>query len=167
VRIVIGADHGGYELKQQIAEFLIAQGHQVQDLGTHSPESVDYPDFAALLARAVVAEGFERGILVCGTGIGMSIAANKVRGARAAVCTDCYMAHLAREHNRFSAWEDACSALAWRWTSCRSSSVANSPVAATRGALTRSANWRKRSEVVRDGAIILGLFLILRPVVLP
>jgi len=99
VRIVISADHGGYELKQQIIEFLIAQGHQVQDLGTHGPESVDYPDLAAPLARAVAAGEFERGILICGTGIGMSIAANKVPGARAALCTDCYMAHLAREHN--------------------------------------------------------------------
>ncbi|HEY66735.1 MAG TPA: ribose 5-phosphate isomerase B [Thermoflexia bacterium] len=99
MRIAIGADHGGYELKQQIADFLIAQGHQVQDFGTHSPESVDYPDFAAPLARAVVAGEFERGILICGTGIGMSIAANKVRGARAALCTDCYMAHMSRQDN--------------------------------------------------------------------
>ena len=99
MRIVIGADHTGYELKQQIARYLLAQGHQVQDLGTHGPKRVDYPDFAVLVARAVVAGEAERGILICGTGIGMSIAANKVRGARAAVCTDCYMARMAREHN--------------------------------------------------------------------
>ena len=99
MRIVIGADHAGYELKQQIARYLLAQGHQVQDLGTHGLKRVDYPDFAVLVARAVVAGEAERGILICGTGIGMSIAANKVRGARAAVCTDCYMARMAREHN--------------------------------------------------------------------
>ena len=99
MRIVIGADHAGFELKQQIARYLLAQGHQVQDLGTHSPQSVDYPDYAVRVARAVVAGEAERGILICGTGIGMSIAANKVRGARAAVCTDCYMARMARQHN--------------------------------------------------------------------
>lgn len=99
MRIAVGADQGGYELKQRIAEFLIAQGHQVQDFGTHDLESVDYPDIAALVARAVAAEEFERGILICGTGIGMSIAANKVRGVRAAVCTDCYMARMSRHDN--------------------------------------------------------------------
>ena len=99
MRIVIGADHAGYELKQHIVEYLAAQGHQVQDLGTHGPELVDYPDYAVRVARAVVAGEAEWGILICGTGIGMSIAANKVRGARAAVCTDCYMARMAREHN--------------------------------------------------------------------
>jgi len=99
MRIAIASDHAGYELKQQIARYLLAQGHQVQDLGTHGPQSVDYPDYAVRAARAVVAGEAERGILICGTGIGMSIAANKVRGARAAVCTDCYMARMARQHN--------------------------------------------------------------------
>ncbi len=99
MRIAIGADHGGYELKQQIAEFLVAQGHQVQDFGTHNPKTVDYPDFAAPLARAVAAGEFECGILICGTGIGMSITANKVHGVRAAVCTDCYMARMSRQDN--------------------------------------------------------------------
>lgn len=99
MRIAIGADHAGYELKQHIVEYLIAQGHQVQDLGTHGPEQVDYPDFAALVARAVAAGEVERGILICGTGIGMSISANKVRGVRAALCTDCYMARMARQDN--------------------------------------------------------------------
>ncbi|MFQ6100406.1 MAG: ribose 5-phosphate isomerase B [Anaerolineae bacterium] len=98
--IAIGADQGGYELKQHIAEFLIAQGHQVQDFGTHGPESVDYPDIAAPLARAVAAGEFERGILICGTGIGMSVAANKIRGVRAAICTNCYMAHMSRQDNK-------------------------------------------------------------------
>lgn len=99
MRIAIGADHAGYELKQHIAEYLIAQGHQVQDYGVHSAEPADYPDIAVLVARAIVAREAERGILVCGSGIGMSLAANKVPGIRAAVCTDCYMARVAREHN--------------------------------------------------------------------
>jgi len=99
MRIAIGADHGGYELKQQIAEFLIAQGYEINDLGTHSLESVDYPDFAELVARAVARDEAERGIVICGTGIGVSMSANKVRGIRAALCTDCYMARMAREHN--------------------------------------------------------------------
>ena len=99
MRIAIGADHGGYELKQQIAESLLAQGHQVQDFGTYSPKAVDYPDFAAPLARAVAAGEFERGILICGTGIGMSIAANKIHNARAAACTNCYTARMSRQDN--------------------------------------------------------------------
>ena len=99
MRIAIGADHGGYELKQQVAEFLIAQGYEVNDLGTHSLESVDYPDFAELVAHAVARGEAERGIVICGTGIGVSMSANKIRGIRAALCTDCYMARMAREHN--------------------------------------------------------------------
>ena len=99
MRVAIGADQGGYELKQRVAEFLIAQGYAVSDLGVHRLESVDYPDIAALVARAVAAGEAERGILICGTGIGVSLAANKVDGVRAALCTDCYMARMAREHN--------------------------------------------------------------------
>ena len=99
MRIAIGADQGGYELKQPIAEYLIVEGHEVSDLGIHRLESVDYPDIAALVARAVAAGEAERGIIICGTGIGVSLAANKVRGIRAALCTDCYMARMAREHN--------------------------------------------------------------------
>jgi len=99
MRIAIGADQGGYELKQSIVEFLIAQGHQAQDFGAYSPDSVDYPDIAAPVARAVASGDFERGILICGTGIGMSLSANKVRAVRAAVCTDCYMARMSRQDN--------------------------------------------------------------------
>jgi len=99
MHIAIGADHGGYNLKQHIAEFLIAQGHRVEDLGTHRQESVDYPDIAAQVARAVAAREAERGIIVCGTGIGVSMAANKIRTIRAALCTNRYMARMAREHN--------------------------------------------------------------------
>ncbi len=99
MRVAIGADQGGYELKQHVVEFLVAQGHQVEDMGTYSPESVDYPDIAAPLARAVAAGEFERGILICGTGIGMSMAANKIHGVRAAVCVNSYMARMARQDN--------------------------------------------------------------------
>jgi len=99
MHIAIGADQGGYELKQPIVEYLITQGHQVQDFGAHSAESVDYPDIAAPLARAVAAGEFERGILICGTGIGMSMAANKIHGVRAAVCVNSYMARMARQDN--------------------------------------------------------------------
>ena len=99
MRIAVGADHGGFKLKQHVVEFLTDQGHQVRDLGTHSLEPVDYPDMAAQVADAVASGEAERGVIVCGTGIGVSMAANKVRGVRAALCTDCYMARMAREHN--------------------------------------------------------------------
>ncbi|NLE43402.1 MAG: ribose 5-phosphate isomerase B [Chloroflexi bacterium] len=99
MRIAIAADHGGLELKKALVEHLLAGDHQVQDFGTHSTDSVDYPDFAASVARAVASGSCERGILICGTGIGMSLAANKIPGIRAALCTDCYMARMARQHN--------------------------------------------------------------------
>jgi len=99
MHVVIGADQGGYDLKRHVAEYLIAQGYQVEDVGTYSLESVDYPDIAAPLARAVATGEFERGILICGTGIGMSMAANKIHGVRAAVCVNSYMARMARQDN--------------------------------------------------------------------
>jgi len=99
MKIAIGADHGGYRLKACIIEHLREQGHQVQDFGTDGPGSVDYPDFARPVAKAVSAGEFERGILVCGTGIGVSIAANKVRGTRAALCGEAYSARMSRAHN--------------------------------------------------------------------
>jgi ribose 5-phosphate isomerase B len=99
MHIAIGSDHGGYELKQQILEFLNAQNYQVTDLGIYKLESVDYPDIAELVARTVAAGDADLGIALCGTGIGVSMAANKVPGIRAALCTDCYMARMAREHN--------------------------------------------------------------------
>lgn len=98
-RIAIGSDHAGYGLKQHLAEHLRSQGHEVHDLGTHSEESVDYPDFGAAVARAVVAGQDDYGVCVCGTGIGIGIAANKVRGARAAVVHDATSARMARQHN--------------------------------------------------------------------
>lgn len=98
-RIAIGADHAGRSLKEEIVAFLRETGYPVEDMGTHGDESVDYPDYALKVARAVATGAADLGILICGTGIGMSIAANKVRGIRAAVATDCYMARMAREHN--------------------------------------------------------------------
>lgn len=99
MRIVVGADHGGYRLKEEIARFLADGGYEVEDVGTYDETSTDYPDYAVRVARAVVEGRADLGILVCGTGIGMSIAANKVKGVRAALATDGYMARMAREHN--------------------------------------------------------------------
>ncbi len=98
-RIVIGSDHAGYELKLKIIEHLEDQGIAVTDVGTYSAESCDYPVFADALCKRIQLGDFERGILVCGTGIGMSIAANKHSGIRAACCSDTYSARLTREHN--------------------------------------------------------------------
>ncbi len=100
MRIIIGADHGGFRLKEAVKRHLLALGHEMHDVGTHDGEtSVDYPDYALPVARAVVKGEYDYGIVICGTGIGISIAANKVRGARAALCTDPYMARMARAHN--------------------------------------------------------------------
>ena len=99
MRIAVGSDHAGYQLKQQLADHLRDAGHDVEDLGTHSEESVDYPDFGAQVARAVVNGKADYGLCVCGTGIGIGIAANKVRGARAAIVHDATSARMARQHN--------------------------------------------------------------------
>jgi ribose 5-phosphate isomerase B len=98
-RVAVGSDHAGYQLKQQLADHLRAAGHEVEDLGTHSEESVDYPEYGALVARAVVNGDADYGVCVCGTGIGIGIAANKVKGARAAVVHDATSARMARQHN--------------------------------------------------------------------
>ena len=99
MRVAVGADQGGYILKDPIIEFLNEQGYEVLDLGIYRLESVDYPDYGEKVARAVATGQAERGIVICGTGIGVSLAANRVTGIRAALCTDCYMARMAREHN--------------------------------------------------------------------
>lgn len=100
MRIAIGADHAGFEIKEHVAKILKELGHEVDDKGTSSAStSVDYPDFASEVARAVASGSVERGILMCGTGIGMSITANKIHGVRAALCHDHYTARLSREHN--------------------------------------------------------------------
>lgn len=95
----IGSDHGGYELKQVVMAHLKERGVEFRDYGTFSTDSCDYPDYGEAVARAVASGECERGIVVCGTGIGISIAANKVYGIRCALCGDCYSAEKSREHN--------------------------------------------------------------------
>jgi len=99
MKIVIGSDHAGFHLKTELAAFLEGSGHQVEDIGSFTPEAVDFPDIARDLCAAVKSGANERGILVCGTGVGASIAANKVRGIRAAVGHDIHSAHQAVEHD--------------------------------------------------------------------
>ena len=99
MRIALGADHAGVDLKDLLARIITEAGHEVADLGTHGSESVDYPDFAAAVAKAVSGGEAELGVLVCGTGIGVAIAANKVPGVRAATCNDLFTARMARAHN--------------------------------------------------------------------
>lgn len=99
MRVAVGADHAGYELKDRLAHWLRDAGHEVDDVGTHSAKSVDYPDPAATVARRVAAGDAERGVLVCGTGLGMTMTANRVAGVRAATCNDLYCARMARAHN--------------------------------------------------------------------
>ena len=99
MKISIASDHGGFALKQEIAEYLRQQGHEVLDCGCHSTESCDYPDFGAAAAKAVASGECERGVVICSTGIGISIAANKVPGIRCALCGDIYSAEMDRRHN--------------------------------------------------------------------
>lgn len=99
MRIAIGCDHKGKDLKQLVVEKVAQMGHQYQDFGCFGTNSVDYPDIAKMVAQAVASAEFERGILICNTGIGMSIAANKVKGIRAAQCFDVFSAQRARQHN--------------------------------------------------------------------
>ncbi len=99
MKIGIGSDHGGVNLKAYIKEHLREIGHEVIDYGTQAEVPADYPDVAEKLCRAYLSGEFDRGILVCGTGIGMSIAANKIDGIRAAHVTDCYSARMCRQHN--------------------------------------------------------------------
>ncbi len=99
MRLAAASDHAGFPLKNHLVAWLRARGHEVLDLGTHSAESADYPDFAHELARRIAAGEFERGLLVCGTGIGISIAANRHPGVRAARCLSEYDARMARAHN--------------------------------------------------------------------
>ena len=97
--IALGSDHGGYELKQEIIKYLKENEIEYKDFGCYSTESCDYPVYAKDVAAAVAGGECEKGILICGTGIGISIAANKVKGIRAAVCTDCFTAEATRLHN--------------------------------------------------------------------
>lgn len=97
--IALGCDHGGYELMQEIIKYLEEHGYEYKNYGTYSTDSVDYPVYGRTVGEAVAKGECDRGILVCGTGIGISIAANKVPGVRAALCTDCFMAEATRQHN--------------------------------------------------------------------
>lgn len=99
MKVALGADHGGYALKEYIKKVLAEDNIEFHDFGTYSEESVDYPDYARPVAEAVAAGDFDRGILICGTGIGMEIAANKVPGVRAALVHDVYSARATRQHN--------------------------------------------------------------------
>lgn len=97
--IALGSDHGGFALKQEIIKYLEENRIEYRDFGSYSENSCDYPEYAKKVANAVVSGGFEKGILICGTGIGVSIAANKVKGIRCALCHDCFSAKATREHN--------------------------------------------------------------------
>jgi len=99
MQLVIASDHGGLRLKNELVELLKKAGHAVEDIGTHTDASCDYPDFAHAVAKGILDKKYERGILVCGTGVGMSIAANRHAGIRAVVCSDTYTAKLSRDHN--------------------------------------------------------------------
>jgi ribose 5-phosphate isomerase B len=99
MKVAIGSDHGGYKLKSEIIEHLKAKGIEYKDFGAHSEESSDYADFGMAVAEEVAAKKYDCGILICGTGIGIGIAANKVPGIRAALCSDTFSAHACREHN--------------------------------------------------------------------
>jgi ribose 5-phosphate isomerase B len=99
MRIALGADHRGFALKEELRRWLAARGHAVVDFGPESEDRVDYPDYAFKVATAVARHRADRGILICSTGIGMSIAANKVRGVRAALADSTRLARLSREHN--------------------------------------------------------------------
>ncbi|MCI6153108.1 ribose 5-phosphate isomerase B [Fusobacterium perfoetens] len=99
MKIALGCDHGGYELKETVKKHLLEKGYKVLDLGCHSTESVNYPIYGKAVGEAVVKKEADYGIVICGTGIGISIAANKVKGVRAALCMNTTMARLTREHN--------------------------------------------------------------------
>lgn len=97
--IAIGSDHGGFELKQEIIKHLTKKGIDFEDFGCFSEASCDYTDYGKAVAEAVAAGEYEKGILICGTGIGISITANKIKGIRCALCSDCFSAEATREHN--------------------------------------------------------------------
>lgn len=99
MKIAVASDHAGFDLKQQLLQHIASLGHEVEDAGTCSTEPVDYPDFAEALARRVVGGTSERGVLICGSGVGASVAANKIPGIRAGICHDTYSAHQGVEHD--------------------------------------------------------------------
>lgn len=97
--IGIGSDHAGFDLKEEMKKFMEENGYEVRDFGTNNRESVDYPDFGRSVGEAVAAGEIDKGVVICGTGIGISISANKVKGVRAALCGDVFSARMSREHN--------------------------------------------------------------------
>ena len=99
MRVAVGSDHAGFELKADLRSFLVEQGHDVVDVGTDGTAPVDYPVYAEAVARAVLDGRAERGVLVCGSGVGAAVAANKIPGIRAGLCHDCYSAHQGVEHD--------------------------------------------------------------------
>lgn len=99
MKLAIGSDHAGLDLKKGLADYLTKSGHQVVDVGTYTTDSVDYPDYAEKVGGAVLSGEAERGILICGSGVGASVAANKVKGIRAGLCHDVYSAHQGVEHD--------------------------------------------------------------------
>jgi len=102
MRVVIGSDHAGFEMKQKILARVQSLGHQVLDVGTHDSSPTDYPDYAEALAMAIVNNQADRGIMICGSGVGASIAVNKIPGIRGGVCHDCYSAHQGVEHDNMN-----------------------------------------------------------------
>src|SRR5712675_2120816 len=102
MKITIGSDHAGFALKKVLMDHLQKSGHRLEDVGTHSTAPVDYPDYAEAVARGVLHGGTERGILICGSGVGASVAANKIPGIRAGLCHDCYSAHQGVQHDNMN-----------------------------------------------------------------
>ena len=99
MRVVIGSDHAGFELKQMLIDYVRDLGHEVLNVGTDSADPVDYPDFAEKVGKTILNAQARRGILICGSGVGASVSANKIHGIRAAICHDCYSAHQGVEHD--------------------------------------------------------------------
>ena len=102
LRVALAADHAAYQLKDQLVELVRSLGHEVLDLGTDSPEAVDYPDYAVAIAEAIVSGAADRGVLACGSGVGASVAVNKVPGIRGGLCHDTYSAHQGVEHDNMN-----------------------------------------------------------------
>ena len=142
--IAIGCDHGGFALKQEVMRHLDELGLAYKDFGTYSEESCDYPIYGEAVARAVADGECERGILICGTGIGISISANKVKGIRAALCGDCYSAEMTRRHNDANILAMGARVLGPRsWTR---SSTPSLRAAATRAASPSSATLKTAAD---------------------
>ena len=160
--IAVGADHAGYALKQQLAQALRQAGHEVIDDGTHSTESTDYPPYAAAVGRAVASGAADRGILVCATGVGMSIAANKIAGVRAALAVNPEEVQLTRRHNDANVltlgarYTDAAAAAEYVKLFLENRSTAG----ATSGAWTKLRNWNgnngKRNDRTRTHGTAAG-----------